>query len=319
MRETDYAYSVGVIRYRETHLLSKSDIDALVDMSDIDIALSFLESKGYKDITLENLNAYLNLKLKEVWDFLVGTVPDIEAFSFMLFKNDFHNLKVSLKSKVLDIKGENYLIPSCISPEVLMEKVDEKDFDNLPYGMKECAHEAYDVLVRTKDGFLCDLVVDRHCLDAILREVRKTRNEFLISYAKTFASFANIKTAYRLSKGRRDKEIIDMALCHVDEFDRELLVENCTNGNLVSYLKTTRFGDLAEVLDTSVTLFEKECDERLFRMCVEVKDKVLGPEPVFFYYMAKEMEIANIRIILYCMKNGIDRKTIRERVRNVYV
>lgn len=321
MRETDYAYSVGVIRYRETYLISKSDMDALVDMPDIESSLPFLDSKGYKDISLENLNAYLNQKSKEVWDFLVETVPNSTVFSFYLLKNDFHNLKVSLKSKVLGVETRDFLQPSCISPEFLKERVDEKDFDNLSYGLKECAIEAYDILVRTKDGFLCDLVVDRHCLDAVLKEVQKTRNEFLISYANTFASFSTIKTAYRLAGGRRDKEIINMAVCHVSEPDRVELVEACAKSKeaLISYLKSTKFNDIAKYLEKSVVVYEKECDERLIGMCMDVKDRVLGPEPIFAYYMAKEMEIANIRIILYCMRNGIDKETIRERVRNIYV
>ncbi len=321
MRETDYAYSVGVIRYRETSLISKSDMAALVDMPDIESSLSFLDSKGYKDISLENLNAYLNQKSKEVWDFLVDTLQDSNVFSFYLLKNDFHNLKVSLKAKVLGVEARDFLQPSCVLPELLKERVDEKDFDNLPYGLKECAIEAYDILVRTKDAFLCDLVVDRHCLDSVLNEVKQTRNEFLISYAQTFASYVNIKIAYRLSGGIRDKEMANISLCHVADPDREALLEACAEGReaLVSYLKKTKYKDMAEILENSVVLFEKECDERLARMCMEVKDRVLGPEPVFAYFIAKEMEIANIRIVLFCMKNGIEKDTIRERVRNIYV
>ena len=44
-----------------------------------------------------------------------------------------------------------------------------------------------------------------------------------------------------------------------------------------------------------------------------------GTEPLAAYYLAKEAEIKNLRIISVCKESGTDRETITERMRKLYV
>lgn len=327
MKETDYAFSVAVIRSKENSLLTKSDMDNLIDAPSFSEAKAILESKGYKDMDYENINDSLHKKTQEIWAFLEETVPSIDVFSFLVLKNDFHNLKVILKSKVMNLnevefqEDNNFLLPSLISPKELMEKVNNKGFESLPSFIQNAALEGYDILVRTKDSMVAELVIDKYCLDNILKEAKKTKNDFIISYATTMASFANIKTAYRLAKSNRAKEIIESALCHVKEPERDMLIESSEKGvkDLLNFLSTTTFSDMACLLKDSITLYEKEWEERILNMCLKVRNNILGPEAIIAYYQAKEIEMMNIRIIMFCKHNGIGSDSIRERVRRIYV
>lgn len=318
--DTDYAYAVGVIRSRENNLLTKSDYANLIRLSGYKEVAGFLESKGYK-VKYEDLNSTLNAKAMEVWSFLEETVPDISVFNFLIIKNDFHNLKTVLKSKVMGLGTVNDILRPCIiSPDVLTETVYNKDFNLLPSYINECAEKAYDILVRTEDSLLADSYIDRCCLDSIYDMAVKTSSDFIKQFALLNITHANLKTAYRMARSNRDKDVIDLALCKVSLVDRSLLLENSLHGvdELIRFLKTTTFAQLVNVLEGSITQFEKECDEIQLKQLSSVKNKILGPEPIIAYYIAKEMEFLNIRVIMFCKHNGVDAEVIKERIRDVY-
>ena len=44
-----------------------------------------------------------------------------------------------------------------------------------------------------------------------------------------------------------------------------------------------------------------------------------GIEPLAAYYIAKEAEIKDIRILTVCKESGADNETITERMRKLYV
>lgn len=46
--------------------------------------------------------------------------------------------------------------------------VRNKEFDKLPGNMPATAREAFDTLLHTRDGQLCDLIIDRATLEAML-------------------------------------------------------------------------------------------------------------------------------------------------------
>ena len=49
-----------------------------------------------------------------------------------------------------------------------MEIIKEKDFGKLPANMQHAAEEAYESLLHTRDGQLCDVIIDKAALEAIL-------------------------------------------------------------------------------------------------------------------------------------------------------
>lgn len=46
--------------------------------------------------------------------------------------------------------------------------VRNKEFDKLPGNMPATAREAFDTLLHTRDGQLCDLIIDHATLEAML-------------------------------------------------------------------------------------------------------------------------------------------------------
>ena len=55
-----------------------------------------------------------------------------------------------------------------ISPDEMLEDCSRsKDFSRLPKIMSEAAKEAYEALLHTRDGQLCDIIIDKAQLEAV--------------------------------------------------------------------------------------------------------------------------------------------------------
>ena len=55
------------------------------------------------------------------------------------------------------------------------------------------------------------------------------------------------------------------------------------------------------------------------KIMYSAKDNIEGIEPLVYYYLGKQTETENIRLILVCLKNRVDKKEIVKRLRESYV
>ena len=88
MNGTKYANAVGAIRAMENTLLSKGDMDQLINA----------KSKSEINSILASKNGGSSESLDDVWSMLREYAPDCKELEILLYKNDFHNLKAVLKA-----------------------------------------------------------------------------------------------------------------------------------------------------------------------------------------------------------------------------
>ena len=60
-----------------------------------------------------------------------------------------------------------YYEDTVIPPEEMLDIIRSKDFSRLPEYMSAAAKEAYETLLHTGDGQLCDVIVDKAALEAV--------------------------------------------------------------------------------------------------------------------------------------------------------
>ncbi len=321
MKDTAYTFAVAKTRAVETKLLSSSDLEQLIGASDYENAVKVLKDKGIvgeKDDVQNSLKSQMN----ETWQLLNEISPEIEPLEILIVKNDFHNLKSALKSLVSPNRCEDhFIVPSIVKPELLKSAVCNKRFYELPDFLENTAEKAYDVLVRTMDGQLADILVDAATLDNILQRSKKTGNVYIIKLAELLAVTANIKTAYRAARAGKDEAFLHTALCDTKELSKSALIQAAKKGpeELLAYLSETSYKDAAKNIRASSSAFEKWCDDIIMCHIESAKYKSFGVEPLIAYYIAMETEIKTLRIILSCKYNNLQADIIRERVRKLYV
>ena len=321
--QQDYTYAVARIRYRETALLSDADLLSLLSAKDIASALRLLRDKGWGDNTdPKDVDELLTVEEKKLWDFIAEIVSDEEAFDFLRVPNDFHNLKVAIKCVTRDVKPNGLLLYNSVSdPEEIFDCVSKREYQRLPEYMQDCAKEAMTALLQTSDGQLCDIIVDKACMEHVYRLGKESKSDIIRLYCELFVAAADIKIAIRCANTKKKLDFIRRALAECDTLDVERLAQAAFEGKdeVIAYLGSTEYRSAVDAIETSMSAFEKWCDDYMTNAMKPRKWEPFGIGPVVAYIIARQNEIKAVRMILSAKLNNLSENTIKERLRDMYV
>ena len=313
MNDTKYANAVGAVRAMENSLLTKTDIDQLINSRNKAEISSIISSRGGSSGS-ENLS--------DVWAMLKEYAPECRELAILLYRNDFHNLKAVLKAIISNREPEQYYIePSNVELSTLVDAINSKEYDDLPEYMRNTAEEAYELITQTLDGQLSDSLIDMAALKAMQKSAEECDSTFMQKYAELLTVCADIKTAYRCSILGKSAQFMESAICGSTELDKEQLIRAALGGteSLFSFLEGTSYSDAASLLKESAAQYEKWCDDVIMELAETARMQAFGSEPLAAYFIAKEAEIKNLRILTVCKEFGADKETITERMRKLYV
>ena len=312
MSTIKYANAVAAISAMENTLLSRSDIEQLINCATKAEFENLIASKrGGEDFTLEG-----------VWEMLRGYAPECKELEILLYKNDFHNLKAALKSKIAGKEPEGYYIrPTNLDLKELYPAVSAKEYEALPEYIRSTAEEAYELLTRTLDGQLADSLIDTAAMQAMRKAAEKCGSDFIKSYVELTIVCADIKTAYRCAKMKKQRSFLEMAICGSAELDKDTLVRAALGGaeSVLSCVESSSYAEAAKLLAESPAQFEKWCDDVIMELAETARMQAFGAEPLAAYYIAAEAELKDIRILSVCRESGTDKETMTERMRKLYV
>ena len=205
--------------------------------------------------------------------------------------------------------------------QALKLKVRDTVLDRAEALLAQAGEKALRTLLQTGDGQVCDGIIDRACLEEILRLGKESGLPVLEKYSQWTVAAADIQTAFRGCKAGKNLEFFHMALTPCDGLDTEDLGEAASRGMgaLLSYLETTPFSEGAAKLQESASAFEKWRDDRAMELLQGEKSEYESAGPLFAYAVARRQEIDTVRIILSGKRNGLEDRKIRERLRETYV
>ena len=322
MPEERYTYAVARVRSMETHLLNAAALEQLLACRSYDECLRTLREKGWGSDDTHTAEAILAAESDKTWAFMGSVVPDVHVFDAFRYSTDFHNLKAAVKQVCTcqTVPGV-FLEGGTLPAAEILSRVQEQQFSSLPAVLQAPAKEAFDLLLKTQDGQLCDLILDKACLDAIKAKGRTEQNEVMRLYAETTVACADIKVAVRACKTRKPLELIRRSLAECDTLDVSRLAKAAAEDldALCAYLQNTAYAEAAGLLRTSPSAFECWCDSLLIR---RLKPQLYNPftlGPLAAYLLARESEIKSVRLILSAKRNGLPDDAIRERLRECYV
>ncbi|MBR3146699.1 MAG: V-type ATPase subunit [Eubacterium sp.] len=322
----EYTYAVARIRALENSLLTGSVIDQLISCQNEEQCIHLLEEKGWGDTdTAGNGDAMLAREEEKIWGVVKDLHIDMKHFDVLSLPKEFQNLKAAVKEAAAGPAGADiYYEGMSMSGSELSEIIRNRDFDRLPDSMKSAASEAYDTLLHTGDGQLCDVIIDKACLEAVLdagREAGRSGYGVIRDYAESVVCIADIKTAVRSARTKKSQDFLMKALVDTESFSASYLAKAAAQGEdaVTEYLLTTDYRDAAESLSESPSAFERWCDDRMIESLQSQKYETFTIGPVIAYVIARQNEIKTVRLILTGKANGLPDESIRERVRQMYV
>ena len=322
MAKDQYVYAVARIRSKELSLLSGAAIEQLLGAKGYDECLQLLREKNWGDSDAGDAGAILAAEREKTWQLIGELVKDLSVFDVFLYANDYHNLKAAIKEARMDSEYPGiYIDQGTVDVKRIREAIRTRDFAALPEAMAEPAKEAYEVLLQTGDGQLCDIIIDRAALEAIYHAGKSSGNEFLKLYAELTVAAADIKTAVRASRTGKDRAFLEQALAPCDTLDITRLAQAAIEGvdAIGIYLESTTYADAVEELRRSPSAFERWCDNLMIRKIKPQQYSPFGLGPLAAYILARENEIKSVRIVLSGKLNHLPEESIRERVREMYV
>ena len=324
MSKTKYTYAVARIRALEVSLLTNAVIEQLLACKSAEQALQFLVEKGWGDLTAGTLDAdeVLNKEEEKMWQTIREVAPDMHVFDVLSLPKLYHNLKAAIKEVCTEVENKNIFYDDCEIPgEEMFALVQNKEFDKLPGNMSATAREAFDTLLHTRDGQLCDLIIDRATLEAMLEAGKKSGEKIIEEYAQTAVAIADIKIAVRSQKTGKNAEFMKKAMVNCSEINVDQLTQAALAGveEIAQYLEGTSYREGADALRISPSAFERWCDNKMTDSMRSQKYESFSVGPLLAYLLARQNEIKTVRIILTGKQNEFPDEAIRERIREMYV
>ena len=318
-----YTYAVARIRALEVSLFSNATIDQLMACQTYEQCLKFLAERGWGDgETNPEAEAMLAREEEKIWEIVEELSIDMEKFDVLSYPKLFHNLKAAIKEVCTEettphIFYEDVSIPG----KEMLEIVREKDFGRLPPNMREAAGEAYDTLLHTRDGQLCDVIIDKAVLTVIHQAGEEAKDAIIRDYAESTVAVADIKIAVRSQKTAKSLEFMKRAMAECGSINVDRLAKAALGGmdTIREYLSETVYAEGADALAESPSAFERWCDNRIIQTISPQKYEAFTIGPVVAYVLARQNEIKTVRIILSGKLNNLPDDSIRERVREMYV
>ena len=326
MADKNYIYAVARIRAHELGLLSGAVLDQLLSAPDEETAVKLLQEKGWgtgdAGTDTVNVDAMLTRETEKTWELIKELVDDESVFNVFLYEKDYHNLKAAIKETCT--AGEHpgiYREGGTVDVQLMKDAIEAREFDRLPGHMAAVAKEATDTLLKTRDGQLCDVIVDKAALSAIYEASKQSGSELLALYGELTVATADIKIAVRGQKTGKTREFLSEALAPCESVSVERLAEAASGSAeaIYAYLESTGYGEAVEELKLSPAAFERWCDNRMIRAIKPQLYQSFGIGPLAAYILARENEIKTVRIILSGKRNGFPDEFIRGRVREMYV
>lgn len=317
-----YTYQVARVRSRELGLLSRQDIDQLMSSASFEDCMRVLSDKGWgtgSEKTAEELIASENQKL---WEFIRELTDDLTPFHVIFYPADYNNLKAAVKLTATNTEPHHvFQDGGTIPPEQMLQAVKNRDFSLLPPKMAETAEKAYHCILQTRDGQLCDMIVDRACLEAVAEAGQSSKDPLIREYADLSVAISDIKIAVRCKKTGKSLDFIRDALAPCETLDASSLAVAAAKSldDIYGYLSVTQYTDCVEKLKESASAFEKWCDDRMMELMRGQKSNPFTIGPILAYIVARRNEFSTVRILLSGKLNQIDDGIIRERLREMYV
>jgi len=331
--DTQYAYSVSRIRAIERKLLDKGKLDRMVEAKSPEEALKVLQEADYgkRDSDSADIYDYENLlrdESKKVYSLLKEIAPGPDVFDLFLITNDYHNIKVVLKSEFLGQDYDNLLVESGSIPiDKLKTMIRERSMADMPDVMKSAVEECIQTYNKTLDPQVIDIILDKASFKQMKDTSIKSENKFIKDLVTLFIDLANIKIFLRAKALNKSWDFLKKVLIPEGNINSAVFVENLDNP-LDSFIDALKFTSLGEFLEEGIesfkttgtlTKFEKLSDNLILNYVKKSKYIALGIEPLVGFLIAKEMEIKNARIIMVGKINNISNDVIRERLREAYV
>lgn len=327
IKDTDYLYISARLKVLERNMLGREKLQRMAASRTDEEACKVLSENGWQEVaagSADALEAAIAARRQENLDLLYRYAPDRRIIDIFRLKYDYHNIKAFIKAEAqgVELRGllsEAGTIPAATLTAALREHLEE----SIPAVMYTAAQEATDLLARTRDPQLSDVLLDRAMMGHMLALAKEARSTFLQGYVRLFIDSANLRVMTRALLTGKGADYLARALCPGGNV--EIPAGGEAGPELIDDL--FGFGPLAQAAQAAVAakregaslmLLDKACDNALLEYLKASRFIPFGEAQVITYLLLLENELTSVRIIMAGRAAGYGEEKIMERLRLAY-
>jgi V/A-type H+-transporting ATPase subunit C len=268
------------------------------------------------------LEEVLAVRRSETYALIRNMIEDCRLTDIFLIKYDYHNLKTLLKSEATGENPDNLLIDSgtilCRHLKVMLQ---EDKYKGISANMASSITEARDVLARTQDPQLLDMILDKAMYADMLDIVNSLDFDFLKRYVILMIDSVNLRAYVRSLRMKKGSEVFRYALIPGGDVPiPRLLSDSVENAFYASPLApAAQIGAQALRGEARLYAVDMACENILLKYLKKAKYVAFGAEPLIGYMAAMEAELVSVRTVIAGLMAGLSAETITERLRESYV
>jgi V/A-type H+-transporting ATPase subunit C len=328
-----YAYAMGVIRVRETQLLSRDRINRAADASDVEEVLRILAETIYSDYLSgltgpEEYESFLEEEHQKTLNLLRELSKDPPLTDLFFRRFDFHNLKVAVKEKFVKQELAAAYVPSGSIPvEMLKTAVAGEDFSTLPSWLRQVAEQTIRKFPERQDPKWIDISIDKEMFHILVRTSREEGNLFMHNVVQREIDVINILSLFRIRWSGQERGLFLESFIGGGRLSLQFFLELFDDPleALPGRFANTPYRDLVEegwgFLNTngSFVVFERMGKDLVLTYLREANLIAFGIEPLVAYVHAKENELRMIHTIMIGKLNNLQPNLIKESLPRVYL
>ncbi len=315
----DYAYSTGRIRALENNLMNSGQILRLFDAVSEEEIEKVLSDNGYK--IGGNLQKNIQNDLIDSFLLVRSIVPDKSIVDIMMLENDYHNIKVILKSIIPHASGssnnenlfdeakeddlvkdddfsemledanrditidslKSYIAtPGVYKPEDLIALVFDDNPDFKDEEIISLVKRALREYKKSQDSGAIDRIADRMYFDRLLSYSEELDDKIFKEYCGFLADSNNLEILFRSRKMKFDINVFESYLVKGYKVSNNALKELYTAGDID--IKKAYMGTMCEKLVELSDSYSKGNTAVIFaRTADEIQTEIMGKSKMVLF------------------------------------
>jgi V/A-type H+-transporting ATPase subunit C len=304
-------------------MLTRSDFLNIANAPGFEEAADVLASTEYslgpsRDfLELENILLQRRTEVRNLFKELILDERIVELFRA---REDFANVRLALRRKLTDRPiGTNYSNQGSVPAELFEQVFEQEDYSPLPLYLRQAIEDAVLAYYPAKDIRQIDHAIDRFHILYGIETSKNVNNIFLLEWFRMQADMANIRTMLRLKFTESDQRDVFLEGGYIGI---EMLKHGLGIGyeSIVPLFMPMPYYEVVELgvnylmSNNSFLKLEHCCDEHLMGFLKSASQITAGSQPVIAYFLKKENEIRQVRLMLTAKKNSLDTKLILDSI-----
>lgn len=323
VKREDFLYATGRVRILEKRLLPPRQMQLMLDASSWEEVIRLFRETHYgrglgADATLADCERALAEERKRLYEEIHDVAPNSPLTELVTAQDRYHNLKVLLKTVFL---GEDL-------SHLLVEVRDTDMFyrENLLRFPEKNPRESWEekaVAAALEDyrehGDLqrSEFLMDRHMLMEMQELAQAIPSPLIQDWVREQVDFYQLNVFLRMGKGAEPLERFTLTLAEGGSYSKEEWLEFYQEGKFPLFEDNPRLNGLVTALQAGAgpALLEKARDEASIEWAREGQKVTYGPEVPFSYWLGREMELLDLRILLVSLSSQLPAEKRAQRLR----